>query len=266
MTGPYDSIEDFPTVLKHNIMHTLGLTPGLRVRYLNDTACHDFLAKNVDTQLLRYFEIESHGSFKGDICRTAVLLKEGGFYMDLDFQLRAPLHSLIDENTTLMTVYAEQTANAPSILNALIAVKPNSSTMRATLKAMMNWYDTRTMKLLGPESTMRGILATMEESCYDVPMNHDSSEQFACGDAEHFRFYQEELIGMGDCELAGPVVCPSERAYSEYDGVKMGVFSIGKGTQEERLVGWPRVASCRHYGCDFSGGMPSMMQTGANES
>jgi mannosyltransferase OCH1-like enzyme len=118
MTGKYASVEEFPAALRANLEHTLKLTPGLQLKYMNDQGCRDYLLQHTTPELVQHFDHEVHGSFKGDICRTAVLLEHGGFYMDLDFQLHAPLHSLIESNTTLMTVYD----SSQSILNVFWSI------------------------------------------------------------------------------------------------------------------------------------------------
>lgn len=260
MTGKYESIEDFPSELRANLLHTLKLTPGLRLDYMNDKSCREFLEQHADPLLVQHFDREVHGSFKGDICRTAVLLERGGFYMDLDFQLHVPLHSLIESNTTLMTVYD----SSQSVLNALMAVKPNSTAMRYTLKEFLKWYSSAPDGLLGPHATMRGILDMMQLNCPNVSMARTSSAQWQCGKSENIRFYQEETIGMGDCKLAGPIVCPPERMDSRFGGIKFATFKIGTESQETRLIGWPRIASCATMGCGFNGGSPSLLEKGGH--
>jgi hypothetical protein len=262
MTGRYESVQDFPLELRENLNHTLALTPGLQLNYMNDTGCRHFLVQHTDPLLVQHFDHEVHGSYRGDICRTAVLLRQGGFYMDLDFELHSPLHSLIEANTTLMTVYD----SSQSILNALIAVRPNSTAMQLTMNEIIKWYSGVEQGLLGPSATMRGILDMIQHDCPGASMSRSSSSEWQCGKSENVRFYQEEEIGMGDCKLAGPVVCPPERMNSGFSGVKFATFRIGTESQEERLVGWPRLASCATMGCGYNGGTPSLLESSAHET
>ena len=68
-------------------MDSFEITPDLQVLYFNNSACRSYLAQN-NPDMIKYFDREKHGSYRGDICRTAVLAKEGGFYLDLDMLIR----------------------------------------------------------------------------------------------------------------------------------------------------------------------------------
>lgn len=250
MTGPVASIEEFSPDAMENFQNTRSYATGLTVRYLNDAACGDYLREHFGDGFAQIYEGEVQGSFRGDICRSAVLLREGGFYIDLDFQLHVPISSLIDEHTTFMTVYADPTSG-PVILNALIAVRPNSPVMLETMSKLKQWYADLRKGLPGPVVMAEALSSMMLQQC---PQNQISlvatkPGQLVCG-SENLRFYQEENMGSGpDCLQAGQVVCPPQRAGSRFFGSHFGVFRVGKESRQSRLIGWPRYLACSQPGC-----------------
>lgn len=280
MTGYFRSLDDniMPPEARSNLRNTLAHAQGLKTRYLNDASCHEYIKEHFDADLLRFFDSEKHGSFRGDICRSAVLLREGGFYADLDFQLHVPLRSLIDKDTTLMTAFTAQPPYigyvqpikvgaqlgggyqvfTQPVLNALIAVRPNSTVMERTIKHIKNWYTNEREGLLGPLSMAKAVGETVQEKCPTDPSKSDFEvARWTCG-SENFRFYEEENLGSGpDCVREGQTVCPAERATSSFDGLRYGVFAMGDGSREQRLIGWPRYLECFSAGCLLNGGIPS---------
>lgn len=277
MTGSFSSLEDLPLEAKANLNNTRSLAPGFSMRYLNDTSCRTYLSKYAGDEFVEIYDREIHGSFKGDICRSAVLLQEGGFYADLDFQFHDPLASLIGENTTFMTAFVAQTSWSPvlppsdfgpspsavnrPILNALIAVRPKSLVMKRTMKFILKAYakHNKLPALLGPTAMGEALRETVHQDCPDISLsNSDTLAQWTCGE-ESMRFYQEEYIGAGnDCINEGPLVCPPERAASEFGGLNFGVFRMGSESRNSRLIGWPRYKACATFGCNINGGQPSL--------
>jgi len=277
MTGSFSSLEDLPLETKANLDNTRSLAPGFSIRYLNDTSCRIYLSKYAGDEFVEIYDREIHGSFKGDICRSAVLLREGGFYADLDFQFHDPLASLIGENTTFMTAFVAQMSWTPvlppsdfgpspsavnrPILNALIAVRPKSPVMERTMEFILKAYakHEKLPALLGPTAMGEALRETVHQGCPDISLsNSDALAQWTCGE-ESVRLYQEEYIGADiDCMHEGPVVCPPERAASEFTGLQFGVFRMGSESRASRLIGWPRYQACATYGCTINGGQPSL--------
>lgn len=253
-------MDDLPAEVTKNLKYTRSRSPGLTVRYFSDAACRVYVKDNFGDDFARIYDSEAHGSFRGDICRTALLLREGGFYMDLDFQLHVPLQTLVDENTTMMSVISG-TQGSPVILNALIAVKPNSLIMHETLARIKEWYDGPREGLLGPLAMARALSEMMNQHCPKASLSSAAKPtQWPCG-SENLRFYQEEGLGSGqDCLQEGAVVCPPDRAESAFDGVRFGIFSGGAASKEARLIGWSRYAACTQLGCGINGGEVSLLE------
>merc|ERR1719291_447633 len=136
MTAKHGSLEEMPAAVQENVRRTLALNPEMRTRWLGDEARGDFIRANYGSGLLSAFLGERRGSFRGDICRSAVLALEGGFYVDLDVQMRVPFSQLVDNATTFMAALSMDGA----VLNALLAAEPGSEVMRAVLTAIEDWY------------------------------------------------------------------------------------------------------------------------------
>jgi hypothetical protein len=260
MTGPYESIDQFPRDVKVNLQNTLAHAQGLKLRYFSDAQCRSYLQTYFDSNFLQLFDSESRGAFRGDICRSAILLREGGFYIDLDFQLHVPITDLIDENTTMMTVFAANNDNSgPVVLNALIAVRPSSPVMDETLDKLRRWYAMGSHQgLPGPMAMAGAISGIVERYCPQKRLAVQASH-LSCG-SESMRFYKEEGLGSHpDCLQQGQVVCPVQRAESQFDGSRYGVFGIGEGSKEMRLIGWPRYLACSTYGCGMPTSIPQQV-------
>merc|ERR1719291_1333522 len=136
MTAKHGSLEEMPAAVQENVRRTLALNPEMRPRWLGDEACGDFIRANCGGGLLSAFLGERRGSFRGDICRTAVLALEGGFYVDLDVQMRVPFSQMVDNATTFMAVKSPK----GDVLNALFAAERGSEVMRAVVAALEAWY------------------------------------------------------------------------------------------------------------------------------
>lgn len=283
LTGPFKSFAD---ALAHrgDLTMSIGITPDLSVRYFNDAACRAYLESN-DPDLVAFFDAEKHGSYRGDLCRTSVLAREGGFYVDLDMQLRVPLKKLVDDNTTFMTARAAY----GGALNALIGTVPDSPVMLSTLKHMRKWYRKEILQdgLLGPRTMQLGLQEAMKTRCPE--QNWDSAfQQFKCGPQQAFRLFTEQLIGWGDCQKWMPTMCPLARAQSQLSAAKFGLFDTERddrfvggdltrndelkhglienpvsgqiADREHKFIGWPRFDGCKELGCGMNGGIASLLQ------
>lgn len=277
LTGPFESLREMRQQRSdlRTSLRSLGITSELRVKYLNNRACRAYLAKS-NPELVTFFDEEKHGSYRGDICRAAVLAKEGGYYVDLDLQLSDPLHNLVDDATTFMTARADSDAGA---LNALIATVPENPVMLATLAHMRKWYHNKTSQtgIFGPVTMQRGLEEVMSQTC---PERHwaNAYMQFKCGSQHEFRLFTERLIGgnfaAGSCQKWGRKICPKHRARSQFGGAKYGLFDtpepfpgqkvwMGHITSpskddiaafEQRFIGWSRFDGCKGLGCGLTGG------------
>mmetsp|Transcript_10474 Transcript_10474/g.19284 ORF Transcript_10474/g.19284 Transcript_10474/m.19284 type:complete len:406 (+) Transcript_10474:87-1304(+) len=262
LTGRNASLDGIHPAALANIKNVSARSPNLSIRWLGDQACLEYLSKHFDDELQQFFRNEVHGAFRGDICRSAVLLREGGFYMDLDVQLVMPLTALIDNATTFMAVYEAPEMSVGGMLNALMAVEPGSAVMNATLHEIRRWYrkEVNTTGWMGPVTLMRGLHKVVRDTCPCESVNlrkkvlhwHDVEPQWQCG-SHFFRFnVQRHLL----CENPGSgrpyraSECPESRRTSRAYAVRQGFFMPGRKRQ---LIGWPRPAWCSKSGCGYGG-------------
>jgi len=96
-----------PAHLYENVMHTIAEyrkawdDPAARVSFLDDDLCRDRI-REAEPRLVRYFNGETSGMFRGDICRVAALYLAGGYYFDVDLRVVQPL--ILADNVTFASV------------------------------------------------------------------------------------------------------------------------------------------------------------------
>lgn len=250
MTAKETSIDDLPPPLRDNVRKTLELNPELRLRFLNDETCRGFISANFGTELQAAFAGENYGAFRGDICRAAVLALEGGFYADLDLQLRVPFAELVDNRTTFMTAFSAYDCD---VLNALIAVERGSTIMDSVLEAIQAWYmgGDHGRLLMGTQTMLRGLDNVVAAVCPEVNIRQGGQLRFECGEHHNFRLYREEQLR---CSGGFPKECPPVRAQSKFHGLKYGIFEPGATKYGIRkLVAWSRFENCTWHGCGERG-------------
>mmetsp|Transcript_71827 Transcript_71827/g.166163 ORF Transcript_71827/g.166163 Transcript_71827/m.166163 type:complete len:334 (-) Transcript_71827:74-1075(-) len=259
LTSKQSSVEGLPRAVQANLKHTLELDPDLQMRWLDDTACAEYLQAHYGRRFAERLRNETRGSFRGDLCRAAVLFREGGFYTDLDVQFRVPLSSLVDNETTFMAAFTADGA----ILNALVAAEPHNAIMAATLRELRRWYDGETPnhaneedrttnEWMGPVTMLRGLRDVMQEHCPGVVLEERRLHpKWDCG-AQRLKFYDElELNCFSD---DSEVECPPARANSNFAGTRIGLFVPTASANDKRvLVAWPRFEACEGWGCNSGG-------------
>lgn len=248
--------------VRNNLLNTLSMDSWLRVRWLIDEECFEYLKAHFKPVYAAIFKQEHRGSFRGDICRAAVLYREGGFYSDLDLELRLPFTHIVDKKTSFMSCVTADSA----ILNAVIAAAPRNAVMRETLSEIRKWYEDpsrqradqwtegTSSEWMGPVTMLRGLRSAMGQECpgYNFDPQRLGSK-ISCGKQE-IQFYQEaELNCWGD----NPVECPQSRAMSEFAGARYGIFAMDapdvSNMFQRTLIGWPRFADCKDWGCNSGG-------------
>lgn len=256
LMGHNKSFEDLPEQVKEKFKRLLRASPAMHLRWLSDYDCADYLQKHYKGVFGDLFKKERKGALRGDICRLAVLLREGGFYIDLDVDLKVPLHELVDDSTSFMSVWDSDAVDEYDILNAVLAAEPGSKVLERTLVEMTMWYRRRMPvrdRPMGPYVFGRAVETRLFESCRERLPNLKqklsavgAALQWACG-ADNFRFYVQRSL-----RCAAPPVseCQGIRLTSNYSGLKYGIFMPGP---ERALVGYPRSEWCAKSGCDLGG-------------
>lgn len=257
LTSKRAEAKELPPGVRSNIIHTLAMDPQLRVRWIDDDTCVNYLQKHFEPHYADMLRKERRGSFRGDICRAAVLYREGGFYTDLDLQLKEPLTKLIDTDTTFMSCFTADNA----ILNALVAAAPRSMVMKETLKELRKWYngeamqsadsssDGTTSEWMGPLTMLRGLKGAIRKDCSGTSLD-GASLRIPCGKQKFVLYREAEL----DCMTSPSDECPPQRANAEFMGVRFGMFELRPDEPSyRRLVGWPRFDGCTDWGCQSGG-------------
>lgn len=244
MTAKQASLSEMSQAVQDNVKRMLTDSPEMHLRWLSDTDCAAYIHEHYDTELSNMFKGERRGSFRGDICRSAVLAQEGGFYLDLDVQLYVPVTELVDDSTTFASSFTADNR----ILNAVIATRPGNPVMLETLDQIRKWYRNEVTRTnwMGPETMLRALRSVVDKECKGHSIDPSTGLEWKCG-PQVFRFYQEQPLR---CDLEGSAECPPARAQSSFEGLRYGLFTPG---DERRLVAWPRFASCSDWGCGAGG-------------
>jgi mannosyltransferase OCH1-like enzyme len=143
-----------PSVYCKNVQNTIQQyrqawkEPNAPVVFLDDVECLA-LIKQYEPRLVRPYQQEMYGAYKGDMCRTVALYQTGGYYFDVDIQVLKPL---IPEKrnqtiTTFITSWAVGWAvrggsnGGPSFFQAVLCVTPKNPIIAATIQSMIDdWY------------------------------------------------------------------------------------------------------------------------------
>lgn len=258
LTGPGSFLHDLPLEIRHNVEEIIAANPGLIVQWFSDADCYSYISYYYDSELAGMFRREFHGSFRGDICRAAVLYREGGFYVDLDVELLVPLTTMIGVSTTFLSAFTADGA----MLNAIMACTPYSEVLHETLVELRKWYrgavprraDPRVdgaakSEWMGPLTLHRAVMSVIQSSCPEnthfVP---GSQLDWTCG-SEVLRFYLEQELHCSVLESTAE--CSVQRARSPFVGLRYGIFTPSSRIEakERQLIGWPRFEGCRRWGC-----------------
>jgi hypothetical protein len=270
MTAKQGSIDDLPPKMRDNVLNTLKLNPELKVRFLNDTDCSDFIASNFDSDLHSTYVNEKYGPYRGDICRAAVMSLEGGFYTDLDVQVRVPFSEMVDSTTTFMTALSSNC----DVLNALFAAERGSRVMTHVVEEIRAWYRGHTApapRWMGTVTMMRGLQQALRDECPEVDIKKQSLQKVGvqCGPDHNIRLFREQEFkcqahAMPHYWEQHPECTPTRATggtTGKFWGLMFGIFepctpaALRKKQCDQRsvrgpLVAWSRFEACTGWGCE----------------
>eukprot|EP00405_Crypthecodinium_cohnii_P038778 CAMPEP_0206537342 /NCGR_PEP_ID=MMETSP0325_2-20121206/7264_1 /ASSEMBLY_ACC=CAM_ASM_000347 /TAXON_ID=2866 /ORGANISM="Crypthecodinium cohnii, Strain Seligo" /LENGTH=466 /DNA_ID=CAMNT_0054034679 /DNA_START=265 /DNA_END=1661 /DNA_ORIENTATION=+ len=278
LTSKSGRLEDLPRAVQKNIEHNIALDPDIKLRMLGDAECQAYISQHFGAELSSFFEAEKHGSYRGDICRSCVLAKEGGFYLDLDVQLKFSLLSLIDNHTTFMSVLSEPDL---SLLNAVMAAEPQNPIVTQVVEELRKWYrdevphtDRETSsEWMGPVTLRRATENVTAWLCGKkvIPLQNRNL-QWNCG-TQRIRLYEEQRLPCfyGDDDDGDDSDCPPARRFSDFEGLRYGIFEPAHRKSESnpkpkpKLVAWSRFEACQQWGCSAGGSDESNAATSAKQ-
>merc|ERR1719499_2565704 len=113
------------------------------------------------------YERLKRGSYKGDICRAAILYRDGGFYFDADTEWLIPFTEMVDNTTTFMSSWCKF-----GILNAIQGVTAGNPyilrTLELIVRTVQSWDSWRNDDgLFGPRTYAYSLWDMMREDCPD---------------------------------------------------------------------------------------------------
>lgn len=154
VTTDSSDLEDSEDVaLQRNVRQTIALHPTSTVYFYTDEDCIQAIQKAMGedepTPLASYFQKESKGMYKADICRGAALYNLGGLYFDIDLQPRMNIFSVLQPlSTEFATVTVHKDSNwKGSFFQAFIGVSPKNPIMKRYLELFIQHYNgTRRIK------------------------------------------------------------------------------------------------------------------------
>lgn len=238
-TGWADKVDDLKAPEKANIMNVLNLNPGFRLRYLGDVACHsylyEFFASDPDlARLPDFYKHEKMGMRRGDICRAAVLFREGGHYVDLDMVAVAPISDVFVHGQADFVGSMDSINRA---FNAFQAGPKGHPILKKSLKFLATRYAAGdgVNEDLGVLALADAIKEFQTESCQSDLFTEQ--EIHNCGPHRIIMFKEKQCTHVA-------TGCPSERKghYAEF-----GVYD------GDRVMVWSRFPSCHSRGCEMTG-------------
>merc|ERR1719469_1754476 len=120
-------------------------------------------------QLLKFFRWERIGMFRGDICRAAVLAREGGFYVDLDVEPAMSFSDLISNQTTFVSAASVYRDDGMQLLNAIMGARPGSQVVLETLHQILKYYRSEgepgDVNSMGPITLREGVCSVAHRQC-----------------------------------------------------------------------------------------------------
>ena len=148
------------TLLRHNVWNTIHMHGGescsqiaddcpassclecesnVTVRFYDDDACARVIGDVAPEPLLSHFHNESEGVHKAEICRAAILQRDGGIYFDADLRARMDVRTLIAPDSTFVGVRSPNS----TFFKAFMAAAPRSEVINRYLDHLVAWFDRR---------------------------------------------------------------------------------------------------------------------------
>jgi mannosyltransferase OCH1-like enzyme len=109
---------------------------NIAVEFLDNAACRHHI-EIAAPALVPYFDTEPKGMFKGDMCRTAALYNQGGYYFDVDIHVIQPIS--LEYNISFATVVS----SSGVFFQAFLASTKHHPILQRTLQEMLHYYQNK---------------------------------------------------------------------------------------------------------------------------
>merc|ERR1719440_732361 len=195
MTGKPETVEEMPGDVSANIRNTQRLSGHLSFRWFGDKACRQYIKDHYDEELVDMFDSQK-GMYRGDICRSAVLYNEGGFYLDADLEMAVPITSIVDKDTTFASAYSDN----GDIFNAIIAAEPKSEVLAENLQEIRRWNrgESKQEGLLGTLCLQRALQTVVHKRCAANLTTMKNTTRWTCG-RHNIKMFTEAPL-LSDCK------------------------------------------------------------------
>jgi len=124
------------------------------VEFLDDVGCSAAIERAHSRDLAMFFNNESTGMYKSDICRLAQLALKGGYYADNDLDVLADFRTVIPPEASFASVIAlpwKGPRNPNQIFQAFLAAAPHHPVILSSLDKGLEFYK-------GGNKTLRKLL------------------------------------------------------------------------------------------------------------
>ena len=133
---------DLPVSSYNNIIRMIKLNPEFNYQFFDDNEMRNYIKSKFNKQVLKAYDKIKPGAGKADIWRLAIILKEGGLYIDLDKILvdnAVPFIDIIDENEKFIhgRNWYIWGYNAPAT-NATLCAVPNHPVIKDTFNSVID--------------------------------------------------------------------------------------------------------------------------------
>ena len=137
LSDTFDIIDnDKWKLIKNNIAKISKMNPEFEIKYFSDDECYHYI-KQYNDELANYFQSESHGAFKADIFRLVVLYFDGGYYLDVDLDMKLSIDQFINNRTLFTTVVSN---NNKEIFQAFLGSIPKHPIIGINIQLMLDYY------------------------------------------------------------------------------------------------------------------------------
>ena len=133
---------DLPESSYENIKKIIEKNPDFEYNFFTNEDCYNYIKNNFDDRVLEAYNKINPGAGKADIWRLAVILKEGGIYIDVDKILKENANGfseILDKDDEFVhgTGWYIWGHDAPST-NATICAVPNHPVIKMTFDSVIN--------------------------------------------------------------------------------------------------------------------------------
>lgn len=163
--------EKLPFVTRWHISRFRKRNPGYRYEFYDDARIERFLMQAYDMETLHLYQKLNIGAAKADFFRYAILLKEGGVYLDIDSSIPGRLDDFIKPDDTAIL---SKEGNPDLYVQWALVYEANHPFLRQTMELICdnikhNRYPHDVHKMTGPTAYTEAIkkcLAQYPETPY----------------------------------------------------------------------------------------------------